>query len=73
MSKISATNRFETPLNPPMDWHEAGHQMRRKIVKKSKISKKKTSISVKYTCIFFKFSMEYTCTFSMGAKRFIFG
>jgi hypothetical protein len=34
MSKISATNRFETPLNPPMDWHEAGHQMRRKIVKK---------------------------------------
>jgi hypothetical protein len=25
---------FETPLNSPIDWHEAGHRMRKKIVKK---------------------------------------
>jgi hypothetical protein len=34
MSKISAANGFEAPLNPPIDLHEAGHQMRQKKVTK---------------------------------------
>ena len=49
-----------------------GHQMRQKEFKNRNIYKK-TSISVKYTCIFCKVSIECTFTFSMGAKRFIFG
>jgi hypothetical protein len=40
MSKISATNRFETSLNLPMDWHEADHHATKNSLKKAKLVKK---------------------------------